>query len=731
MPSTSKRHARGLFLLPIVLAFLGWLPARPSAVTPVALPARDQLLASLKTGHPRLLLAPGGFPALKARITGDTLLSAWYAKIKASAKSVLTQTPSIYEIPDGLRLLATSRRVMERTYMLALAYRMEGDTLYRDRLWAELSAAAAFPDWNAQRHFLDVGEMSHAFAIGYDWMYDAWTPAQRAILLKAMDAYGFKPALAAYKSASGWPKVRNNWNFVCNGGMGMAALALAGEDTTALDVLDNALQSLRDAGAMEEFAPDGGWGEGPGYWTYGTTYLVTFLAGLESSLGTSFGFTKFPGLSETGSFPINATAPSGRFDNFADAGEGTVRAPCLYWLAKTFSKPAYARYQTQYAAPHTTDLIWYIADTDKSSGNAAADLPVDAYYRHVEFASFRSRWNDPQAAFAGFKAGDNKFNHSHLDLGSFVADALGVRWAGDMGSDDYNMPGYFDGSGPRWTYYRLRAEGNNTLDIDPGAGPDQDPKAAAAIINHQSGATQGFAVADLTPAYAAKAQKVLRGFALIHNREWFLVQDEVQAAKPVEAWWFMHTKAALQVEKDSLTATFTQDGKRLLARILAPATARFTVMDAKPLPGSPNPAMQNANAGWKKLAVHLSGVTDLRLSIVLVPLGPNDVAPTAWPTVYPLEKGWPSGTTSIRGLGGPSGKAADGSRPWAIENGCIAFKVPPEARFQAVLTRPDGRVALRFQGNGQVTGPAMLPGLYHLRLKLESGAVFGGLVVVP
>ena len=55
----------------------------------------------------------------------------------------------------------------------------------------------------------------------------------------------------------------------------------------------------------------------------------------------------------------------------------------------------------------------------------------------------RSDWLDPSAMFVGIKAGTNRVNHSHLDLGTFVLDALGQRWAVDLGGDNYNLPGYF------------------------------------------------------------------------------------------------------------------------------------------------------------------------------------------------------------------------------------------------------------------------------------------------
>ena len=45
--------------------------------------------------------------------------------------------------------------------------------------------------------------------------------------------------------------------------------------------------------------------------------------------------------------------------------------------------------------------------------------------------------------------------------------ADGVRWATDLGPDDYNLPGYFDTkkgtASPRWKYYRLNNRSHNTL----------------------------------------------------------------------------------------------------------------------------------------------------------------------------------------------------------------------------------------------------------------------------
>ena len=140
-----------------------------AADEPLRLPPRSQVLKTLQPGHPRLHLDRRGFEVLKSRIRDNRTLAEWYVRVRNSADDLLSEAPNTYRIPDGKRLLGTSRSVLQRVYTLALAFRIEGDTKYLDRAWEELDAAAHFKDWNPS-HFLDTAEMTHAFAIGYDWL---------------------------------------------------------------------------------------------------------------------------------------------------------------------------------------------------------------------------------------------------------------------------------------------------------------------------------------------------------------------------------------------------------------------------------------------------------------------------------------------------------------------------------------------------------------------------------
>jgi len=122
--------------------------------------------------------------------------------------------------------------------------------------------------------------------------------------------------------------------------------------------------------------------------------------------------------------------------------------------------------------------------------------------------------------FVGLKAGDNNANHSHLDVGTFVVDALGKQWARDTAADNYSLPGYFDKVEQRWTCYRTRAEGHNTLVLSPSQERDQDTKAAAKVKRFLSEPAKAFAIADLTPAYEKPSkgslEKLERGVALLN-----------------------------------------------------------------------------------------------------------------------------------------------------------------------------------------------------------------------
>ncbi|MBW3636172.1 MAG: heparinase II/III family protein [Armatimonadetes bacterium] len=595
--------------------------AQSPTVTPIKIP--DNPLQTLRSVHPRIMANAEDFAAIRKMAAENPDVATMIESNRKSADGLLKAPPRKYELPDGKRLLSTSRWVRSYVMTLGMAYQMTGDKRYADRIWLELENAGNFKDWNPP-HFLDTAEMTYGFAVGYDWAYDAWTPEQRAFIRRAIVEKGLNAGMSSYEKGDWWVKASNNWNQVCNGGMILGALAVADEEPElANDILRHALTSLPLS--MKQYSPDGGWGEGPSYWVYTTNYAVSFLSALDKSLGTDFGLSKTPGFSLTGDFPLALTGPLRRMFNFADSSEQwDSSSPQLFWLATKFNKPGQAAFQLANALrkPHPLDILW---GASWLQNPPAPSNPLTARYLKTDVVTMRSDQSDPNATFVGFKGGDNTVNHGHLDLGSFVLDALGQRWALDLGGDDYNLPGYFGKE--RWTYFRMRAESHNTLVINPSALPDQNPKAKAPIVQFGDKPGASFAVADLSNAYDAHKIKAQRGVRLLGTQ--VLVQDEISAPAPANAWWFMHTGAT--IEANGSSATLRLNGQTLTARILSPANARFEVMDAQPLPSSPNPAGQRKNEDVRKLAIHLPDTSQTRIAVLFTPGSTNANQPTVEP----------------------------------------------------------------------------------------------------
>lgn len=107
------------------------------------------------------------------------------------------------------------------------------------------------------------------------------------------------------------------------------------------------------------------------------------------------------------------------------------------------------------------------------NGDFFEGLPLDHYFDNPNDAwvSMRSTWTDTHGTFLAMKAGNISGHQTHgdEDTGDFVMDALGQRWAGELGSGNYLSNGYFSSESQdsqRWIYYRTRTEGQNTLLLD-------------------------------------------------------------------------------------------------------------------------------------------------------------------------------------------------------------------------------------------------------------------------
>jgi hypothetical protein len=571
----------------------------------------SSVLKTLDKSHPRLMLKDKELECLKELYTEDKVLQKCVKDVLEEADDCVGKSMLTYR-KIGPRLLHVSRECLHRIYALGLAYRWTGEEKYAVKAVENMLTVCVFKDWNPS-HFLDTAEMSHAVGLGYDWLYCYMDVGTREKIKASLIRNGLEPGLTAYKK-SWWVRSEHNWNQVCNGGLIVGSLAIAESNPQyAEQIVTSAIRSLPLA--IKSYGPDGAWGEGPGYWSYATHYTAYGLAALQSALGNNFSLLQIEGLAEAGDFPIYTAGPTGYYLNLADVGTKSSKRtlPCLFWLARTYDKPFYADDERAMLVKRSASpqhVIWYMPEP----GGKLPVRDLDRYFRGpVEVAVFRSAWNDPEALWVGVKAGYNQVNHGHLDLGNFELDALGVRWVRDLGSDNYNLPGYWDGKrgGRRWNYYRLNSKSHSVPLL---GGENQDPMATSKFIKFESKKSSAFAMIDLTSAYENFAKKVTRGIAMMDDREAVLVQDEFEIEKPCELIWAMTTDAEISLKKDWI-ARLTIDGKELVAKVLSPCHVPFTVESAEQKPP------EKTNKGVKRLILRLDNAKgNVRVAILLSPV---------------------------------------------------------------------------------------------------------------
>lgn len=339
-----------------------------------------------------------------------------------------------------------------------------------------------------------------------------------------MNLYGLAPGVSVFQgdpnNVGWWSKgIWGNWNCVCNGGLTMAALAILGDDTTgnAADLLgftiDNANQNCVLAPTS-----DGTHNETANYWYFAATGHAEMSASLISAAGSDFGLlTTNPSFNLTGVYHMYVFGATSLF-NYGDHGPNkfSTTANSITFYGSYFNRAEFVLFQRDQAdAAEPWSMFWYDPTISGAFWNG---LALDHAFPNSgdQWTSMRSTWTDVNALYVAIKAGKLQGHQTHgdLDCGDFVLDALGQRWAGELGSGDYLSTGYFANeyqNSTRWLYYRKRTEGQNTILVNQ---QNQDVTAQPNMTYGSSGTVQGsstvfkapsdstaYVVYDLTTAY--------------------------------------------------------------------------------------------------------------------------------------------------------------------------------------------------------------------------------------
>ncbi len=535
--------------------------------------------------HPRILWFKNEENVISDNIKKDKNWAKIHENILEECDRIIT-LPTLERIQIGRRLLDKSREGLRRIFMLAFAYRMTQDKKYFDRCESELLKISLFSDWNPS-HFLDVAEMTLGVSIGYDWLYHDLSDHSRKTIKEAILKKGIEPSLdSKYNS---WLKASHNWNQVCNAGMTYGALAIYEDNPTlAMQIIERAKKSIELP--LADYSPDGAYPEGYGYWGYGTSFHILYLSVLQKLSLTDKDIDS--GFRKTAYYYQQMVGSSGKSFNYSDAGGGSGLSPSMFWYANMLKDNSLLFNEKK----HINDkkmvnnrilpavMIW-------GNGLSLDNVPTPSQHVFVghgksPVALMRTSWTNPDAIYVGFKAGSPSVNHAHMDIGSFVLDAMGERWAMDLGMQEYESleskgVKLWDKTqgGQRWEILRYNNRYHNTLTFNNEL---QWVDENSNIIQYTSDPNFLSAVADLSSIYKNRVKEAKRGLAVV-NKKTVVVRDEItnnEMASTLQ--WNMVTPAKVKI-LDDRSIELTQNGKKMYLQVVSKCKVNLKTWSTDPV----------------------------------------------------------------------------------------------------------------------------------------------------
>ena len=569
----------------------GTVPDIPGAVPDVSWVGMD--------AHPYLLFDKGKEDVLRANIDKDVRWTRIHSAILDECENIIALPDQTYTLDARKTMHSKATETVRRVMFLAYAYRMTSDERFLAKCLSEVRTFCNLDSWNPY-HFLDVAELSFAAAFAYDWLYDALDQDMRSLIVSSIRDKALLPSETGNAYELRWMEMESNWCQVCHSSLAVASVAIYNDEPEiARRIIARSKQKITIP-MLAEYLPMGAYPEGIGYWGYGTALNAIFIDVMEHCMSPDEVATvkAIPGFMQTGRYFSQLITNT--LNTFAFSDNSTdllLPEQVIFWFYGQTNDPTLLYYQARLVDKFTNPATDYKNgkpySTKLVTGSYARHLPLmvlwgvgfgrvpvadmdegvspsSLYYKSEgqnPICVMRSGW-ETEDIWLGFKVGNPSCPHGHMDVGSFLFEYGGARFAVDLGSDSYTKVAeaglggsMFDMEAESIRWNRLLRYNNlshNTLTIN---GQFQNLDVKSDFVDNSANVSRMYAVGDLTPAYKGQVKSIKRGVGLIDKS--YVVVEDLLTASDVDAdvVWNMTTKAGADYSYDPVSGIITLTGK--------------------------------------------------------------------------------------------------------------------------------------------------------------------------
>ena len=423
-------------------------------------PAGGQILGAAKAERPRVFLNAAGVAAVKARIGTDAVSAGLFKNLQKTGDVWLSKYELQQKRGEAAAGSGVGAEALHRFLSFGLMDQLSGDPKWKARMPSELEAVAKFTNWSPEEGEA-CAEFVFGMALGYDWFRSTLNVEQArkirlSIMELGMDALAahlkheplpittkrpepgqkLEPSKAAppkKKEEEKGPKTAEE--MVMASALMVAAIALKEEESAAANQAANLAAKVIGEG-ITQFAPEGIWSESLSRGEHVLDALSILSMTLRAATGSDYGLTLVEGVPQTQWARALLTGPQGVFNYCAFEGNGFNKPWISTWLKMNHGNLAAAPFAVGPAASDQSgglNQAGQLVFMSAYSTGISTPATFDNVLANAQVATLRSAWHDNKAFYVGFKGGDNALPGSQLDLGTFILDAGGQRWATELG----------------------------------------------------------------------------------------------------------------------------------------------------------------------------------------------------------------------------------------------------------------------------------------------------------
>ncbi len=507
----------------------------------------------------------------------------------------------------------------DRMESFALVYLLSGEEKYGQEARRRL---LHFAKWNPDGSTADRVHNESNYRIvdqgsrAYDWSYELFTSEEKELINNSLNRrveqlyqrLKFRPGSEYHVYNRGSHEER------ITGFMAQAAICFADEWEEAADWLKYALTihwNLYPAWAKE----DGGWHQGPSYWTAYQSRVLHFITALKKATGIDLMQKEF--FQNTPYFILYTNPPYAHFSPFGDGEHGSPnksRGEMLYNYSSLLNDP-YLRWYADYLnAGHPNNILGVLLKNDDVGSKPPVNLPQARYFPGVGLVSLHTALGNAEEDVHFLFHSDpyGGVSHGHPDENAFTIEAFGEALA--------LATGYYPWYGSdHHRFWQRQSKSSNTITINGGTGQEGVAAAKGKIAHFENNDIYDYIMGDATEAYMGLLKKFHRH--VVHIRPGvFILFDDLEAPEPVTFEWWLHALSEMKIDEKKKSLLISEGDVRLKVQFLQSGELNFNqVTGFNPPPEVRGESTPDYKNNWHLTASTASKELKTRFITCLIP----------------------------------------------------------------------------------------------------------------